>query len=268
MAEVEWIKLTVDMFDNRKIKQLRCLPEGNNIVLIWVMLLTLAGRCNAGGMIFLTENIPYTAKMLAEELKFEENTVRLALEALERFGMIQTDCFLSITNWDEYQNVEGMERIRDQTSKRVARYRERQKAITDGCNVTSNVTVTQSNATDIRIENKNKNTEREKIKGGEFPNLERIMTASGLSDSVKEALREFIKMRKQYKKPLSDNALKLLIGKLTKLSTDEQTQVEIVNQSIESGWLSVYPLKRNGVRQGANGIKLSNEQDHTLDGIL
>lgn len=90
MAEVKWIKITTDMFDNRKIKHLRRLPDGNNIVLIWVMLLTLAGRCNSGGMIFLTENIPYTPKMLADELDFEESTVTLALQALERLGMVST----------------------------------------------------------------------------------------------------------------------------------------------------------------------------------
>lgn len=49
MAGVEWVKITTGMFDNRKIKHLRRLPDGNNIVLIWVMLLTMAGRCNAGG---------------------------------------------------------------------------------------------------------------------------------------------------------------------------------------------------------------------------
>ena len=59
-GEVKWVKMSIDMFDNRKIKYLRGLPEGNNIVLIWVMLLTLAGRCNSNGYIFLTENIPYT----------------------------------------------------------------------------------------------------------------------------------------------------------------------------------------------------------------
>ena len=96
--EVKWIKITTDMFDNRKIRHLRRLPDGNSIVLIWVMLLTMAGRCNAGGMIFLTENIPYTPKMLADELDFEENTVALALQALESLGMIIRDP-LSITNW-------------------------------------------------------------------------------------------------------------------------------------------------------------------------
>ena len=148
MAEVKWIKLTTDMFDNRKIKHLRRLPDGNNIVLIWVMLLSMAGRCNAGGMIFLTENIPYTPKMLADELDFEENTVKLALDALEQLNMIVTDGrFFTIAGWEEYQNIEGMEKLREQTRKRVAKCRE--KKLLSQCNVTGNVTVTQGNATDI-----------------------------------------------------------------------------------------------------------------------
>ena len=130
MAEIPWIKLTTDMFDNRKIKHLRKLPEGNSIVLIWVMLLTMAGRCNAGGMIFLTENIPYTPKMLADELDFEESTVELALQALARLNMIVTDQrFFSIAGWSEYQNIEGMEKIRESKRLAQARWRAKQKEL-------------------------------------------------------------------------------------------------------------------------------------------
>ena len=130
MAGVRWVKVTTDMFDNRKIKHLRKLPEGNNIVLIWVMLLTMAGRCNAGGMIFLTENIPYTIKMLADELDFEESTVQLALQALESFNMIVTNqSFFSIAGWDEYQNTEGMDKIRESKRLAQARWRAKQKAL-------------------------------------------------------------------------------------------------------------------------------------------
>lgn len=151
MAEVKWIKLTTDMFDNRKIKHLRKLPEGNSIVLIWVMLLTMAGRCNASGMIFLTENIPYTPKMLADELGFEENTVKLALEALERFRMIVTDSgFFAIAGWEEYQNIEGMDKIREQNRIRQANFKAKQKLVQS--NVTGNVTLTLGNATEEDIE--------------------------------------------------------------------------------------------------------------------
>jgi predicted phage replisome organizer len=147
MAEVKWVKLTTDMFDNRKIKHLRKLPDGNNIVLIWVMLLTMAGRCNSGGMIFLTENIPYTPKMLADELDFEENTVILALQALEQLDMIVTDNgFFTIAGWEEYQNIEGMEKIREQNRLRQAKFKQKQKLLQG--NVTDNVIVTQGNATE------------------------------------------------------------------------------------------------------------------------
>ena len=126
MAEVKWVKLTTDMFDNRKIKHLRRLPEGNNIVLIWVMLLTMAGRCNSGGMIFLTENIPYTQKMLADELDFEENTVALALKALEQLDMIVTDNgVFTIAGWEKYQNVDRLAEIREYN--RLAQQKSRAK---------------------------------------------------------------------------------------------------------------------------------------------
>lgn len=152
MPDVKWIKITTDMFDNRKIRHLRRLPDGNNIVLIWVMLLTMAGRCNSNGMIFLTENIPYTPKMLADELDFEENTVILALQALEQLSMVVTDAngFFSISGWGEYQNIEGMEKIREQTRKRVAKHRESKKSLP--CNDTRNVTVTGCNGIDIEEE--------------------------------------------------------------------------------------------------------------------
>ena len=148
MAEVKWVKITTDMFDNRKIKHLRRLPDGNNIVLIWVMLLTMAGRCNAGGKIFLTEDIPYTPKMLADELDFEENTVSLALEALERLNMIvQEGGELSIANWEEYQNIEGMDKIREQN--RARKQRQRQKSLPErDMSRDSHVTVTQCHATE------------------------------------------------------------------------------------------------------------------------
>ena len=147
MSEVKWIKLTVDMFDNRKIKYLRTLPEGNNIVLIWVMLLTMAGRCNSGGMIFLTENIPYTGQVLANELGFETSTVELALKILASLGMIsEIDGYIQIEGWDDHQSADKLEQIREQNRIRKQKERERKQIAMsrDG-----HVTVTQCHATDI-----------------------------------------------------------------------------------------------------------------------
>ena len=161
MADVKWIKITTDMFDNRKIKHLRRLPDGNNIVLIWVMLLTMAGRCNAGGMIFLTENIPYTPKMLADELDFEENTVQLALNALEQFNMIVcNNGYFAIAGWEEHQNEEGLAKIREQNRIRQKNWYEKQKKLQEP-NVSLTLDLTLPNATD-KEEDKEKEEERRK----------------------------------------------------------------------------------------------------------
>lgn len=132
MADVKWIKLTTDMFDNKKIKKIRRLPEGNNIILIWVELLTMAGKCNAGGMIFISENIPYDIESLSDDLGFGNNVevVRLALRVLQEFKMIITDeTSLEIANWYEYQSATGLESIREYERDRKREYRKRQKEL-------------------------------------------------------------------------------------------------------------------------------------------
>lgn len=161
--DVKWIKITTDMFDNRKIRHLRRLPDGNNIVLIWVMLLTMAGRCNSNGMIFLTENIPYTPKMLADELDFEENTVRLALNALEQLNMVVTDGnYFTIAGWDEYQNTDRLAEIREYNRLAKQKSRAKQKALeapSDGVNDKSK-TSQRSHDTD-KEEDKEKELDRD-----------------------------------------------------------------------------------------------------------
>jgi predicted phage replisome organizer len=121
------------MFDNKKIKQIRKLPEGNNIVLIWVMLLSLAGRCNSNGFIFITENIPYNIEMLSTEVDMPVNTVQFALSVLEKFGMINfTENALSITNWEEYQNKDKLDAIREYNRLAKQKQREKQKLLGQG----------------------------------------------------------------------------------------------------------------------------------------
>ena len=191
MPDVKWIKITTDMFDNRKIKHIRKLPEGNNIVLIWVMLLTMAGKCNAGGIIFLTENIPYTTKMLADELDFEENVVIVALKALEEFGMIYTnENVLAISGWDEHQNIEGMDKIREQNRRRKQNQRMRQRiAIEEKSHVMSR----DSHATEEEKE-KERDLEKEKIKYNVVvDDYNRICSnlpkVTALSDARKKAIK-------------------------------------------------------------------------------
>lgn len=263
MADIKWIKLTTDMFDNRKIKHLRKLPEGNNIVLIWVMLLTMAGRCNSGGLIFLTENIPYTPKMLADELGFEENTVLLALKALEQLNMVVTDQgFFAIAGWQEHQNVEGMEKIREQNRLRQKKWYDKQKSLPEP-NVRNNVTVTLPNATE---EDKEKEEETEKDKRKKSESVSTIIDNYTDSEDLRNALHEFVKMRQRIKKPMTSYALKLMLKRLTAMATSADTKLLILNQSIVKGWQDIYPLK-NQQNDGMYYMPNQNVEDGSDDFI-
>ena len=70
-----------------------------------------------------------------------------------------------------------------------------------------------------------------------------VINANITDDAIKEALHEFIRMRKMIKKPLTVRALELLIKKLQRMSDNSETQLELLNQSIMNSWQSIYPLE-------------------------
>ena len=189
--EIKWIKLVPDWFNDSKIKQLKTMPERYALTTIWFCLLGLAGISNNYGKLTLG-NIPYDEKMLSNEFDIPEHLIQLALNVFKKLGMIEIldeeNC-LYITNWGKHQNIDGMEKIREQNRIRFNNYYKRKKeevkeienkGVTDKAdklnnisNVRTNVSLTQSNATDIEEEDIDKdkdkrlNTEEEDFRSGE-----------------------------------------------------------------------------------------------------
>lgn len=130
MADVKWIKIAVDMFDNRKIKQIGSMPEGDSLLLMWVQLLCLAGNVNDGGFIYLTKEIPYTDEMLATQFIKPISTVRLALKTFEQFGMIEIiNNMIFLSSWEKYQSIDRLTAIREKDRERKRRKREAEKLL-------------------------------------------------------------------------------------------------------------------------------------------
>lgn len=109
-----------------------------------------------------------------------------------------------------------------------------------GMRVHTDVTPIPDNKTDNKTDKKDKERKKDKQTG-----YDQIINELVSDNSVKAELYEYLKMRKMIKKPLTNRALQLLINKLRKLSTNADEAVQILDQSIESNWLSVYPLKTN-----------------------
>lgn len=156
MADIKWIKIATSMFDDEKIDFIESLPEGDSIIVIWAKLLTLAGKCNSNGFIMLTENIPYDEKMLSHKFKRNPNTVSLALETFKRLKMLSvTEDGFYITNWEKHQNIEGMEKIKEQDRLRKQKQRLKEKTLSleencDNENMSrDNIDIESENVTDI-----------------------------------------------------------------------------------------------------------------------
>lgn len=185
--DVKWIKISVGLFDNRKIKMIEALPEGNAVIVVWLKLLCLAGQVNDGGRVYFTEEIPYTEQMLASQFGMPIATLQLALRTFESFDMIEIiDNILQISNWEKYQNEKQLQKIREQTRERVKRFREKEKITTaNTCNALETQTKRTGNATD-KEEDKEKEKEKDK---------EEICAPSARERSV---LDEFNELWKDY----------------------------------------------------------------------
>lgn len=172
MADINWIKLRVDMFDDEKIKIIQSMPEGDAILVIWIRIIALAGKCNARGLVLIEDEFPYSDEMLATIFNKPLATVRLALGTFEKFRMIErTEKGIYISNFEKHQNTEGMEKIREQARIRKQREREKKRALLEAGNtpalpetlpenVTDNVTshvTSRVTEREVTKQNKNKN---------------------------------------------------------------------------------------------------------------
>lgn len=164
MSEISWIKLKLNMFDDEKIRIIENMDGGDAKLIIWIKLLTLAGKCNMNGLLMISDTVCYTADMLSVVINRKPAEVKMALDTFNQFGMIDfIDGVISISNWDKHQNQKSLEEVREKGRKRVERFREKNKCLVDKaidsndtqkanrfidnkdddkCNVTCNVTET------------------------------------------------------------------------------------------------------------------------------
>lgn len=104
--KLQWIKLAIDFLDDDKVKIIEAMPEGDSILLIWIKLLCLAGKANAGGVLLISKDIPYNADMIAHRLNRDPGKVRYALDTFARLGMISfNEEIIQIANWEKHQKL-------------------------------------------------------------------------------------------------------------------------------------------------------------------
>jgi predicted phage replisome organizer len=129
MADVKWIKITTDIFDDEKILLIESLPDSYAIITVWFKLLCLAGKQNNSG-VFMMGRIAYTDKMLATIFRMKESTVTMALRTFEEFGMVEiVDGVITIPNWNKHQTLDSYEAKKERDRLYQAQRRANQRAL-------------------------------------------------------------------------------------------------------------------------------------------
>lgn len=199
MAEAEWIKLYLKTFrTSRKISAIERMKNGDTFIVIWFKLLCLAGEINDDGAVYITSKKPFDSASLADELKKPRAVVDAAIKVFEEHDMLFKDDagFIQILNWEKYQNIDGLERIREQNRLRKKKQRDKSR---DG-HVTETAAVTGSHAIEEEGEEEQEFHSFNRSIAREEAYVENRVKQEGFEGEDAEAYRREIKegLRRKY----------------------------------------------------------------------
>lgn len=247
MADVKWIKITTDIFDDEKILLIESLPDAYAIITVWFKLLCLAGKQNNSG-VFMIGRMPYTDKMLATIFRMKEATVTMALETFQQFGMVEIiDGVITIPNWGKHQSLDQLETKKSYMRNYMKEYREKQKALTAGevcktnSKTNSKANVSQADKEidkDIDIEeDKEKRDKREST----HTLFERLISDYIISDKLQTKLREWLTYKAEQNHRYKEQGLKALLRQVenNQLEYGEQALCDLIDESMANGWKGI-----------------------------
>lgn len=282
-----WIKI------HRKILDNPIIMKDSDHLAVWMYLLLNATHSEypalfKGQKIMLKPGQLITGrKSIAATLNITESKIRRVLDDFESDQQISRqrsnkNTLISLDNWDKYQcfdqqsdqqatNKKSRKRTLpresegkiDQQSDQQKKSENTEKSMgCDTCNKESDQQSDQQ-ATNNRPTTDQQPTTNKNVKNVKKEKNERKTYSDNplLNDSI----IEFVEYRKSIKKPMTDYAVKLLIGKLDNMTSDVNEQIEILNQSIVNGWTGVFPLKQEQAKQTARPNAFHNFHQRQYD---
>lgn len=229
-----WLKLQVGFFQELIIKQLRTLPEGDSIVLLYLKLLLKA--INTEGIIYYQHILPTLDEEIALDTGEKSALVKLTISALCQYhaAVFLDDQSLQLLYLEDMVGSESA------SASRVRNHRANQKLIKEKEQVAlqCNETVTEGNTTEISCR-----TEIEEI-------------PSYFADTLLNSMfLSYLEYRKENGKEVKGIAISYCIDKLESLSNSPAEQVAIIKQTIQNGWTDFFPLK--GKKEKVSGSNVS-----------
>lgn len=251
MAEVKWIKLKVGMFDGMSFKKIKRAKIGgesfrDKLTAIWFELMDFAGKCNQNGSFISPRGIPFTdlsdiATMIDREV--EELELCMGFYINEGMVSIVEDVYM-LSNWSEYQNVDGLEKIREQNRIRKQNQRKREKLLAQPSDnsVTCHVTVTQSHATDKEKElDKDKELDKSVCVDTALAQLNDVVDIYHFDFNVKLALMDWMTYKAEREESYTDTTLRTMLSMVERYVARKGSEAvaNLITECIASGYKNI-----------------------------
>ena len=252
MADVKWIKIVTDIFDDEKVLLIESMPSPDSIIVIWFKLLCFAGKQNNSGVIMLNDRIAYTDEMLATIFRRDVNTVRMALKVFEQFDMIRiVDGVITIPNWGKHQNLDQLENKKEYMRNYMRDYREKQRLLTAGgteenaggetnCKTNNKANVSQADKERDKDIDKEKK-EKKKVKEDTHTLFLRLVPEYVMSDTLKAKMGEWITYKTERKESYKEMGLKSLLRQVENKAMEygEDALIDLIDLCMASSWKGI-----------------------------
>ena len=267
-----YLKLKEDFFDSPEIKVLESMPNGYKYSNLLLKLYLKALKFD--GALRLNEYIPYNVEMISAVVGMDIDTVRVAFDLFKKLKLVEilndgTIYMLEIQNFIGKSTTEAdrkrnyRKRIEEEKTKLIENGQmSGQMSLKCPDKTPPEKEIEKEIEKDIDIKKNKKEKKEKKPSSKKIPTqteIDEVINAYTSNEELKATLIEFVKFRKSIKRAMTTRALELLLKKLDKLSNDDNTKIEILNESIMNGWNGIFPLKDNSTPINKNKGGFNNE---------
>ena len=88
MYKLQWLKLELKIFSNRKIQILLKEAEGDTYFRVWIQLLTISMECNKDGKLVIGENIPMTIENFSKIMGKSKKKIEKIIKKFQELNML------------------------------------------------------------------------------------------------------------------------------------------------------------------------------------
>lgn len=150
--KLSWLKLSVDIIDDQKIKRIRRMPGGDSLAWCWIAILCMAMRSNRPGFLLIGKDFIANFEDVAAAADVENEVAKSALIAFEKLGMVKVceDGLMEVANFREHQSIDRIEYQRERNRLKQANFRS---------NNSNRLLTGIENKIETKKENKKKNKE-------------------------------------------------------------------------------------------------------------